>query len=691
MKSKIGKIVRVLVMSALLVTFVFLSLFRLMEIQIVDSDYYNSLNEKKYTAQQSVMAVRGQIADSAGQILSTNEIVYKIIVQRAFFPFDDKEGNDILSETVEILEYGGESWIDSVPVTMTPPFAFRTDATDEELDEFKERLSLNVDASVENCIQAMMKNFRVSEEYGAKRCRAIAGIRYEMTRRDFSFENRYELAAGISLKSVMRLKENRDRLSGIDIIEEPVRVYLDGNTLPHTRGTIGAISPEQYKELKNEGYTLGDTIGKSGVESAMESVLRGKNGVRTIVRDSRGAAVADELTLNVTPGNSVKLTIDEHFQNEIQRILEDGINWLHHTDETVQNPLYRRGQNTKAGSIAVLDVSTGKVLALANYPTYDINDYLNNYKAVLEAKDNPLFNRATSGLYRPGSTFKTITGTSGLMNSVVSAGSHIFCGHVYTYYDDYQPLCTGSHGNISIVGALQVSCNIYFYDVGRQLGIDRINDAAAHFGLGTDLGLETGGASGHLTTPELILSSSGREMSGGDVIQAAIGQMETSVTPLHLAVQAMTLANDGVRYKPYLVDSVWNYDYSELIYENTPKVADEYFSENTAAYATVREGMVRVGDFAVWPPDNMSNSIWAGLPDRPAIKTGTPEAGGGIYNSAVLGYYPAHNPEIAFGIMLENSDFSRYFVRNIIDAYISDSYQPDVNEDGIVVSPWKRR
>jgi penicillin-binding protein 2 len=393
----------------------------------------------------------------------------------------------------------------------------------------------------------------------------------------------------------------------------------------------------------------------------------------------------------VKTGNSVKLTIDSEFQKQVQQILADGIDWLHHSSETVANPRYQRGQHTEGGAIAVLDVRNGKVLALANYPSYDINDYIENYSEVLNAENQPLFNRVTMGLYRPGSTFKTITGFSGLINGVIDVNSTVVCNHIYTFYKDYQPHCTGTHGSINILNALKVSCNIFFYDVGRRTGIEKFSDTAARIGIGQNLGLETGGASGKMTTPEVFKKATGNEFSGGDVLQAAIGQSETLLTPLHLAVQAMTFANDGVRYKPYLVDSVWNYDGTEKLSETKPVVADEYATDQKNAYAIIREGMTRVPQMAVWPPDNMNLWIFDYLPDTPAFKTGTPEAGAdGKLNSAIMGYYPAHNPVIAYGIVLENSDFSRYLVRNIIDAYFYNAYEPDVRSDGIIKSPWKR-
>lgn len=685
--SKVNFILRTALIIVIMLVLVFLCVARLMKIQIVDGTSYANQSKKNYTAYQSVQASRGQIADSKGRILNTNKVVYKVIIQKAFFTAGSE--NLIIAETLKILEENGEKWLDSIPITTELPFKF-TDVSDETLDKFKKNLNLNVDATVENCIQALKKNYNISGGYDEITARKIGGVRYEMYVRDFSHNNRYTMCEDISLETVIKLKEKSGVLSGIDIIEEPIRIYLKGNSTAHTRGVIGPVSAEEYSEIKEQGYSLNDTIGKNGIEYAMESVLRGENGVRTIVRNTSGTAISDEITTGVKKGNSVMLTIDTEFQDTVQEILENHIDWLHTIEQTESNTYYQRGQNTEGGSVVVLDVKTGKVLALANYPTYDINEYIDDYNSVLNAELNPLLNRATTGLYRPGSTFKTITGLAGLYYGAIDANTILSCAGVYKFYDDYQPKCTGTHGSVNISYGLQQSCNCYFYEVGRRLGIDAFAGVAERLGIGTYLGLETGGSTGRMTTPDAIARLTDKEFTGGDVLQAAIGQSETLITPLHLAVQAMTIANKGVRYRPYLVDSVWDYEFTEKIYETEPQVADTFATDRPDIYDSVIDGMISVTKNIAWPPYRMELNNFDYLPSKAAVKTGSPEVGDGSYHSAVLGFYPADDPVIAFGILIENSDFSRYIIRNIIDAYFYKAYEPDISEEGLILSPWKR-
>jgi penicillin-binding protein 2 len=686
--EKLNFVIRFSVLVGIMLVFGFVGVARLMKIQIVDGAYYSAQTQRNFTANQSVQAARGQIVDSEGRVLNGNQTVYKVIIQRAFFPFGEE--NETIKRTLAILAERGEDWLDSVPVTTAEPFEF-LDVQESAIEDFKRFIGVNIDATIEQCIKALFDNYSISSGYDAETGRAVAGVRYEMELRHFSFRNRFTLAEDISFETLVALKERSSSLPGIDIIEEPMRVYLNGDVMAHTRGAIGRISAEEFSELQEHGYSLNDTIGKTGIEFAMESILRGENGTRTIVRNMQGVAVSDEVSVSASPGNSVRLTIDSRFQEDLQVMLQNHIYWLRTLDQTYDNTTFNyRGLNTEGGAVAVIEVKTGRVLGLATYPTYDINDYVLNYESVLNAELTPLLNRATSGLYRPGSAFKPITSAAGLYNNIVTRHSTVPCGGTYRFFPDYQPHCwaRGGHGSLNVIAALRVSCNIYYYDVGRRTGIDALAETSHALGIGVNLGLETGGPSGRMTTPEVYEQLLGFPLTAGDTIQAAIGQSETLITPLHLAVAAATIANHGVRYRPYLVDSVWNYDFTELIFETEPQIANIFAADRPDVWQAVHDGMVSVADFITWPVGGASQFVF--LPDVAATKTGTPQAPGDKYNSVIMGYYPAGEPEIAFAIVLENSEFSRNLVRNIIDSYFYDAYEPDADENGLILSPWKR-
>lgn len=678
--TRLSKIIRTIVLIFIVFLMLFLCVLRLLKLQIVDGADYLALAETSYISEYEVIATRGQIFDVNNVVLSTNRTVYKVIFQKAFLISGTE--NEVINRAVSILNENNEKWNDSVPVSYTVPYVFTTN-DEEELDAFKQRIRVNLDATADNCITELKRKYSINgEKYTEAQQRVIAGIRYEMELKDFSYDNRFTLAEDVCLDTVIRLKEDSLQLSGIDVIEESAREYAESDTAPHVLGTVGSLSYEEYQGLKNEGYSYNDIIGTYGIERAMESVLRGENGQRTIARDSNGNAVSDEITKKAEAGDSVRLTIDYNFQNDLQDILANQINWLNNTAD--------RGNDCDAGAVVVLNAKTGAVLGMASYPTYDLAESVENYNAVLNAKGNPMYNRCINGLYRPGSAFKTITATDGLINGLIDKNSRAGCTGVYTFYSasDYQPKCTGYHLGYDVVNCLKWSCNIFFYDLGRRLGIDELCSFAQKFGYGQNLGLEIGGLSGQMSSPELYEKLRGEPWTDGNTLQAAIGQMDTLVTPLHLSVQALTLANDGVRLKPYLVDSVWNYEGTELIYKTEPEIVEVIENQNNS-FEIVREGMVAVSTLVTWPT---SSSLWNFdyLPYSVAIKTGTAETGDGYYTSTVMGYYPAENPQIAFGIILEKGEYSRYMVRNIIDAYFYNCYEPDADADGIILSPWKR-
>lgn len=688
--AKIGAVIRNVFLVTITFILVFLAAVQLMQIQIVDGDFYASQRNSLSEANQSITAARGQISDIYGTVLVTNQIMYKVIVQRAFLPLGDE--NEVIARTISILEECGEKWTDNVPLTADSPFEFTTDKEDE-LDRFRENLKLNYDATAEHCIKALIDQYEIdAEKYDIQTIRKIAGVRYEMTQKDFSAQNPYTLAENISINAVLKLKEQGFLLPGIDIVEVPERVYVRSSTAPHVIGTIGQITEKEYEESKDENgetiYKTNDIIGKTGIEDGMEDVLKGIDGVRTIVR-SNGVVVSDDITQAVLPGSSLKLTIDSDFQDDLQIILENHIKWLHYYNDP-------RGVECDAGAVVVLDVKTGAVLGMASFPTYDINDYIADPVAVMSgANGASMYNLATQGLYRPGSSFKTINATACLIEGVIDQNSTVVCNHIYTYYaPSYSPKCTGSHGAISVRSALKWSCNIFFYDLGRRLGIDKLAAYANLFGYGQDLGLEIECNISRMSTPELynmIHADTDEVWTDGDTLQAAIGQCDTEVSPLNLAVQAMTLANNGVRLRPYLVDSIWNYDYTQLISQTQVQIASQIDDKGTDAFEIVREGMIEVSYNCTWPIYGGGSLVFDYLPDDVAIKTGTPERdGNGGQNSTVMGYYPAHDPQIAFGIVLEKAEFSRYMIRNIIDAYFYDCYEPDMDEEGNIVAPWKR-
>lgn len=632
--------------------------YRLMKIQLVDSESYTNRKYSTYEHSQTIEATRGEIVDCNGTPIIVNKPGYSVVILPEQFPKDYAEGNHILLEVAKLLDsYNVEIEL-SMPISETAPYTFTTD-NEAALERFKSNLGLNVYATTENCIAKLIEDYEISEEYSEEQKRLLCGLRYEMLVRGFSMSNRFTLAEDIPLTSITKIKESGVSLLGIDIVEMPVRYIEQDDVLPHEIGTVGPIYAEEYEELAAKGYQMDDTVGKSGIEKACEEFLRGKDGTKTIsVRNSE--VVSTEITDPVESGNTVMLTVDSTFQRDLQKILEDFINNF----DSLRNKKTEElglGKITN-GALVVLDAKDGGVLGMATCPTYTLTTYTEDYESLLTADNNPLVNRATIGLYRPGSTFKTITATAGMCEGIVSGYTHYFCSHKYKFKDHIYG-CTGSHGNISVIEALQYSCNIYFYKLSEDLTIDRISKYASMYGLGQYTGLETGEAAGHLSNMEYY-ADAGLTWTVGEVLQSAIGQSEWAVTPLQMAVVANTIANEGVRYEPHLVDSIWDYNMETMEQKIEPTVAETIPGADDGVYSFIEQGMIAasVTNMPIeYSLGNLGYSV--------AIKSGTPEQGSRVQDSFFIGYAPADDPEIAFAGVIEGGEYSKYMIRSILEAY----------------------
>lgn len=686
--GKISSIIRSIVMAALVIVAAFFCGVKLLQTQIVDGAKYFQMTKTVKVTKQEIEAARGQIVDANGKPLNINKVSHALNFQYLSMPKGSE--NEIIYRIVTVLSESGDKWNDSLPITVNAPYSFLTGkGKEEEIAKLKEVINVAGYSSADDCMHWLCKNYNIDEnKYDEKMRRYIAGVRYEMTLKEFSaLNNKFVMASDISEDAVQKLKELDQLLEGVEISENWERQYLDGTLAPHLRGVVGAISEEQYEKLKDQGYNQNDIIGREGVEKSLEDILHGTRGERTITRSSEVNGVKEEITKQPEAGNSVMLTID----GELQRLLQDALKY--HIDyinsdyltANINYTQYKKG--CKAGAIVMLDVKTGGVLACVSYPGYDINDMVKDYSEVLNRADSPLLNRALFGEYRPGSTFKTITATAGMAEGAITPTSTISCGHYYPYYGG-KFTCLGTHGGIPVKVGLQRSCNIFFYETARRIGIDKLAYWGEEmYGIGKDLGLELDMAKGHMSSLEYF-EEMGYDWYEGNIIQAGIGQSETALTPMHLAVQAMTIANKGVRYEPHIVKSVYNYDLSEKLYDKEPKIAEDFsgLPDMDKYMDAIKEGMQLMADTQVSFTINgrpVNAFDYLGFRGKVAGKSGTPQTSENEYNSAFIGFYPADKPEIAFGIILENGEYSKCLAANVVNAYANRKISTQYDEKGV--------
>ena len=629
--------------------------FRLIFLQLVNGDSFTAQATNTTDYKFTVTAARGDIVDSKGERIASSTTGYSVVLNKLLM--GDEDLDTMLQKIVGLLGKNGESWNDSLLIGQPDAaghyeFTAASDNATEQkaLAAMKDNLGLQQYATADDVMEKLVEDYDLAD-FSLYWQRVLSGIHYEMQLQAFSNVNNFVMAENVSEATVATIKENSLSLPGVEIVETSTRSYEQGTVLPHVLGRVGKITAEKWKvtdengqvtyPLKEKGYNMNDIIGISGLESAYEDELRGKDGVETITRNSDGVIVNTALTTVPEPGHTVQLTIDSEFQKAVDQALAKNVEWIKNT--------YADSKQANAGAVVVIDVKTGGVLAASNYPSFDQNLYAAQYNEYSADENMPLFNRALQGLYTPGSTYKPSVAVAGLDTGLLNRNSTVNCTRVYTYYKDYRPRCAQhGHGNgpIDVVNAIKWSCNIFFYDVGRRLTSDVYDAYAYKLGLGQRTGVEVSEALGHLTTKN---DSNYTESLD---IQAAIGQGNTAVTPIQLATYAATLANRGTRYRTHFVKAILDSNTGETLQETQPEVMD-VVEDKGETFDLVREGMKGVAQ---------TIPALAAYPYTIACKTGSPQRSEGYYvgstykhytNAAMIAYGPAEDPEIAIGVVVE--------------------------------------
>ena len=629
--------------------------FRLIFLQLVNGDSFTAQATNTTDYKFTVTAARGDIVDSKGERIASSTTGYNVVLNKLLM--GDEDLDTMLQKIVGLLGKNGESWNDSLLIGQPDAaghyeFTAASDNAAEQkaLAAMKDNLGLQQYATADDVMEKLVEDYDLAD-FSLYWQRVLSGIHYEMQLQAFSNVNNFVMAENVSEATVATIKENSLSLPGVEIVETSTRSYEQGTVLPHVLGRVGKITAEKWKvtdengqvtyPLKEKGYNMNDIIGISGLESAYEDELRGKDGVETITRNSDGVIVNTALTTVPEPGHTVQLTIDSEFQKAVDQALAKNVEWIKNT--------YADSKQANAGAVVVIDVKTGGVLAASNYPSFDQNLYAAQYNEYSADENMPLFNRALQGLYTPGSTYKPSVAVAGLDTGLLNRNSTVNCTRVYTYYKDYRPRCAQhGHGNgpIDVINAIKWSCNIFFYDVGRRLTSDVYEAYAYKLGLGQRTGVEVSEALGHLTTKN---DSNYTESLD---IQAAIGQGNTAVTPIQLATYAATLANRGTRYRTHFVKAILDSNTGKTLEETQPEVMD-VVEDKGETFDLVREGMKGVAQ---------TIPALAAYPYTIACKTGSPQRSEGYYvgstykhytNAAMIAYGPAEDPEIAIGVVVE--------------------------------------
>ena len=510
--------------------------------------------------------------------------------------------------------------------------------------------------------------------------RTLVGLYYSMRQVNFSNSTTFTLADNVSMDLIAYIKEHHQDYEGVDVESEAVRQY-NTTYAAHLLGTVGPMYAEEWNGTDNggpysekQGYTMNDTIGKTGLERALEEYLHGTAGSRTMETDlGSGAALEDEANSSAPqPGDNVITTIDL----ELQAVAEESLaNYVSG---------YQRG-----GAAVALDPNTGEVLAMASYPTYDLENFNRDYDEIEADSRSPQLNRATQGLYPPGSTFKVLSAIAALEEGVIDANTTFTCTGVFELGG--QKFACNNHDTpmtLDVTQAIKYSCNTFFYNVGQRLTGEHLEDWCDRFGLGNVTGIEIDESTGHAAGPTYrdIMRKADptlREWQGGDDVNAAIGQSDNAFTPLQLANYMAAVINGGTLYKPTLVKNIKTYDYSDVVEESEPEIL------GTIEFSDATWNLVMQGMNEVTAEGGTAATTFADYPIAVGGKTGSAEMTenrDGVEinytNGLFIAFAPFDDPEIVVCVVGEGAGHGTAVapvVRDIFDAYFAEE-EPDTVE-----------
>lgn len=612
----------------------------LLDLQLNHQEDYARRLSKPVGTTESVPAARGELTDRYGRPLVTNQVVYQVTLNTNLM---GEKQNAILLELIHAAQEHDVTWPDNLPLTTEDPPFFKIGSVSEGSRKNYVKLSkeLGWKSTDGPALLAELREFyAMDEDISDTDARLLAGVRYELSLRAKEITwSGYVFATGVDMDFISAVRERS--LAGVVISPVTTRKYAT-TYAAHLLGRVGPMDSDEWKVYKEQGYAMNETVGKDGVERAFESLLRGQAGKQLVERNAKGKIVSHSWKEEPAPGHNVALTIDLPLQQKVEDTLAAKLPTL---TEDGDGP----------GAAVMIDVNSGDVLAMASYPTYDrtiIYKDTELYKAAATDPLEPFLNRATDGLYAPGSTFKPMVATAALESGIITPATKIQDTGVYRYYSSPQPACwlwrqsRATHGWVNVSKAIEVSCNVFFYEVGRLTGIRTIDDYAAKFGLGRPTGIELPEKVGVVAGPDYT-TSLGQTWYEGNVMSAAIGQENNQFTPLQMANYAATLANGGTHYAAHLLKSVKSNDYAETVETYQPKVLDELDidPENLAAIHKGMTDLTTTGSLGRY---------FRNLDFTVAAKTGSVQvAGQNTSNATFICFAPADDPQVALAIVAQ--------------------------------------
>lgn len=625
----------------------------------------------------SIKARRGSILDTNGVPLVQDVMRHQLELDAASFPTDDAAANALLYTLLTLLDESGDAIrTSSLPITwgyaddrylyfLKPETV--SSAARARFEEYLTTIGLDGTESLAagDVLDAMYSRYHLYEEaetevigapeteaqktllYDSHMAYRIACIRYDLEVLTFDAATPYRLADDTDLSLITPIREQN--LRGVTFRVQTDREYCYPGYASHILGRTGPIQASKVDYYTALGYPLDAVVGIDGIEGAMEEALRGTDGTMLIEEDAQGSILRQTVLKEAIPGKDVYLTVDINLQIKAEQALEDNIAYI--VESALSSGEEDSGEDANAGALVVMDPDNGAILASASYPTFDLTAY--DYTALSADPLLPLYNRALMGTYAPGSVFKVGVAAAAMEDGIIEPDTKIDTKGVYTYYDDYQPRCwlftrTGlSHGPINVTEALRDSCNYFFFDVGRQLGISKLSSFMSSLGLGQKTGVELPEAAGILSS-KAYTDSRGLPWVGADTLQTSIGQGYNAYTPMQLAVYLSTLVNGGTRYQAHYVKGIAEHDNPKPRFSLVGTVLDK-IALDEETHATLIDAMREVAE------NGSATRVFRGYGVSVGAKTGTAEVGdGGSPNAVFAGFAPLNNPQLLAISIIEN-------------------------------------
>ena len=624
---------------------------QLFNLQIVNGKEYRETSNTRLSRETVVKAARGSIKDRTGNLLVTTKMGFNVDLYKT--KIDTATLNKTILNTIRILESNKDKYINNLPIKVNP---FEFENQDEETQKKRKKGNdINENATAEECFYSLKKEYKIEQE-DISEAYKIMVVRYEIARNGYSSIRPVTIAKDVSRASAVKLGEQSIYFPGISATTEPLVSYPSGSLASHILGYVGNITQAEL-DGREDTYGINDVIGKVGIQYVFEEYLRGQNGIKQLDMSVDGNITDEYITKEAVAGSDVILTIDANLQATTEKALANNI-------KKIASGGFSKTSEAKAGAAVVMNVKTGEILAMASYPDYEPELFVNgiSQKKLDEYnKGDNIFNRAISGVYAPGSTFKMITAIAGLETGAITPTEKI--NDVGVYKKAHEPACwiwndyRGSHGEVNAEKALKVSCNYFFYEVAYRMGIDKLAEYVKMFGLGSKTGIELlGEVSGTIASREYLNKLSERDGKTrtwmiGDTLSAAIGQSYNSFTPIQMASYIATLANGGIKNKVTILKQVINSNGEQVSGDVVKTVVENKIGKtgvNTGdlnisnqTIKTVFEGMKSVTS----DRGGTAYSTFGTFPIEVAGKTGTIQLYDNSYIADFCGYFPADKPQ----------------------------------------------